>query len=48
MSRACASRSAPYMAVVLPDDAIGSDQTNKFVLVGEDGTVNREHKPGAA
>jgi RND family efflux transporter MFP subunit len=36
--------SAPYMAVLLPDDAIGSDQTNKFVyVVAEDGTVNRRN-----
>jgi len=34
--------SAPYAAVLLPDDAIGTDQTNKFVyVVGEDGTVAR-------
>ena len=30
---------APYAAVLLPDEAIGTDQTNKFVyVVGEDGT----------
>jgi multidrug efflux system membrane fusion protein len=33
---------APYAAVLLPDEAIGTDQTNKFVfVVGEDGTVAR-------
>lgn len=33
---------APYDAVLLPDEAIGTDQTNKFVyVVGEDGTVAR-------
>jgi RND family efflux transporter MFP subunit len=32
-----------YMAVLLPDEAIGTDQTNKFVFaVGEDGTVVRK------
>jgi RND family efflux transporter MFP subunit len=32
-----------YMAVLLPDEAIGTDQTNKFVYaVGEDGTVARK------
>lgn len=36
--------SAPYEAVLLPDEAIGTDQTNKFVLtVGEDGTVVRRN-----
>jgi RND family efflux transporter MFP subunit len=36
--------SAPYKAVLLPDEAIGSDQTNKFVyVVGEDGTVARRN-----
>jgi RND family efflux transporter MFP subunit len=31
-----------YSAVMLPDEAIGTDQTNKFVLVvGDDGTVGR-------
>ena len=34
--------SAPYSAVLLPDEAIGSDQTNKFVYaVDDDGTVVR-------
>jgi multidrug efflux system membrane fusion protein len=34
---------APYTAVLLPDEAIGTDQTNKYVLaVGEDGTVSRK------
>ena len=34
---------APYVAVLLPDEAIGTDQTNKYVLtVGEDGTVARK------
>jgi multidrug efflux system membrane fusion protein len=33
---------APYPAVLLPDAAIGTDQTNKFVyVVGEDGSVAR-------
>lgn len=32
-----------YTAVLLPDDAIGTDQTNKYVLaIGEDGTVARK------
>jgi multidrug efflux system membrane fusion protein len=36
--------SAPYAAVLLPDEAIGTDQTNKFVFtVGEDGTVVRRN-----
>ena len=36
--------SAPYAAVLLPDEAIGTDQTNKFVyVVGEDGTVARRN-----
>ena len=35
---------APYAAVLLPDEAIGTDQTNKFVyVVGEDGTVARRN-----
>lgn len=34
---------APYVAVLVPDEAIGTDQTNKYVLtVGEDGTVVRK------
>ena len=34
---------APYVAVLLPDEAIGTDQTNKYVYaVGEDGTVARK------
>jgi multidrug efflux system membrane fusion protein len=34
---------APYMAVLLPDEAIGTDQTNKYVFaVGEDGIVSRK------
>jgi RND family efflux transporter MFP subunit len=34
---------APYMAVLIPDEAIGTDQTNKYVFaVGEDGTVSRK------
>jgi RND family efflux transporter MFP subunit len=34
---------APYTAVLIPDEAIGTDQTNKYVLtVGEDGTVARK------
>lgn len=35
---------APYSAVLLTDEAIGTDQTNKFVyVVGEDGTVARRN-----
>ena len=35
--------SAAYAAVLLPDEAIGSDQTNKFVyVVDADGTVARK------
>jgi RND family efflux transporter MFP subunit len=35
---------APYNAVLLSDEAIGTDQTNKFVyVVGEDGTVARRN-----
>lgn len=35
---------APYQAVLLPDEAIGTDQTNKFVyVVGDDGTVARRN-----
>jgi RND family efflux transporter MFP subunit len=35
---------APYPAVLLPDEAIGTDQTNKFVYaVGEDGSVTRRN-----
>jgi len=39
---------APYPAVLLPDEAIGTDQTNKFVyVVGEDGSVTRRNiRPG--
>ncbi len=34
--------SAAYQAMLLPDDAIGTDQANKFVLVvDDDGTVQR-------
>lgn len=34
---------APYMAMLIPDEAIGTDQTNKYVMtVGEDGTVTRK------
>jgi multidrug efflux system membrane fusion protein len=34
---------APYLAALLPDEAIGTDQTNKFVyVVGEDGIVGRK------
>jgi RND family efflux transporter MFP subunit len=36
--------SAPYAATLLPDDAIATDQTNKYVLaVAEDGTVSRRN-----
>jgi RND family efflux transporter MFP subunit len=35
---------APYQAVLLPDEAIGTDQTNKFVyVVGDDGSVTRRN-----
>jgi RND family efflux transporter MFP subunit len=35
---------APYPAVLLPDEAIGTDQTNKFVyVVAEDGSVARRN-----
>jgi RND family efflux transporter MFP subunit len=35
---------APYAAALLTDEAIGTDQTNKFVyVVGEDGTVVRRN-----
>jgi RND family efflux transporter MFP subunit len=35
---------APYLAVLLPDEAIGTDQTNKFVyVVAEDGGVARSN-----
>ena len=41
--RARIAGSAPYRAVMLPDDAIGTDQANKFVyVVAEDGTVSRK------
>ncbi len=33
-----------YTAILLPDEAIGTDQTNKFVyVVGDDGTVARRN-----
>lgn len=33
----------PYDAVMIPDEAVGTDQTNKFALVvAEDGTVSRK------
>jgi multidrug efflux system membrane fusion protein len=36
--------SARYSALLLPDEAIGTDQTNKYVFtVGEDGTVVRRN-----
>jgi RND family efflux transporter MFP subunit len=36
--------SAPFAAALLPDEAIGTDQTNKFVyVVGEDGSVARRN-----
>jgi RND family efflux transporter MFP subunit len=36
--------SAPFAAALLPDEAIGTDQTNKFVyVVGEDGSVIRRN-----
>ena len=40
--------SAKYQATLVPDEAVISDQANKFVLVvGEDGTANRRNiKPG--
>jgi hypothetical protein len=32
-----------YDAIMIPDDAVGTDQTNKFALVvAEDGTVSRK------
>jgi RND family efflux transporter MFP subunit len=35
---------APYTAVLLPDEAIGTDQTNKFIyVVSEDGSVARRN-----
>ena len=35
---------AAYAALLLPDEAIGTDQTNKFVyVVGDDGTVARRN-----
>ncbi len=41
--RARIAGSAPYQAVMLPDDAIGTDQAAKFVaVVAEDGTVSRK------
>lgn len=36
--------SAPYDAILIPDRAIGSDQSEKFVyVVGDDGTVRRQN-----
>ena len=33
-----------YTALLLPDEAIGTDQTNKYVfVVGDDGTVERRN-----
>jgi RND family efflux transporter MFP subunit len=41
--RARISGSAPYQGLLLPDDAIGTDQASKFVaVVAEDGTVTRK------
>ena len=41
--RARIAGSATYQGVLLPDDAIGTDQANKFVyVVAEDGTVGRK------
>ena len=41
--RARIAGSQAYRAVMLPDDAIGTDQANKFVYtVAEDGTVSRK------
>ncbi len=41
--RARIAGSAKYRAVLLPDDAIGTDQANKFVyVVADDGTVSRK------
>jgi hypothetical protein len=38
------SGSANYQALLLPDDVIGTDQTNKFVLVvSDDGVVVRRN-----
>jgi multidrug efflux pump subunit AcrA (membrane-fusion protein) len=42
-ARVRVSGSEDYDAVMLPDEAIGTDQTNKFVLtVADDGTVGRK------
>lgn len=42
-ARVRVSGSEDYTAMMLPDEAIGTDQTNKFVLaVAEDGTVTRK------
>jgi RND family efflux transporter MFP subunit len=41
--RARIAGSAPYTAILLPDDAIGTDQAAKFVaIVAEDGSVSRK------
>ena len=43
-ARARAPARPAYAALLLPDEAIGTDQTNKFVyVVGEDGTVARRN-----
>jgi RND family efflux transporter MFP subunit len=42
-ARARVQGSTDYLAVMLPDEAIGTDQTNKFVFtVADDGTVARK------
>jgi len=48
-ARLTMSTSAPYNALMVPDSAIGTDQTKKFVfVVGADGMPQfREVKPGA-
>ena len=34
----------PYQAIMIPDESVGTDQTNKFALtVAEDGTVVRKN-----
>lgn len=41
--RARIAGSAPYIGILLPDDAVGTDQASKYVtLVAEDGTVSRK------
>ena len=43
-ARARDGHAAAILALLLPDEAIGTDQTNKFVyVVGDDGTVARRN-----